>query len=316
MKAADLEGRGIQHPLYNMAFILAKAGGAVDWSNGAPLAVVPGKSYGLVNAYVFPQSLLYKNGYDSDNHMHRTMVNEIANRVVLSTAHPYEDKRPEDYLPLVEQAYPGALSRQFIPMDPQLWRLKRFEDFLVARREMIARKINEFMHALVSEPMVVHQRPLVELVALGESATLEFKSTFQWDVVQGKQNTALRHEVLRTVAAFLNTGGGTLVIGVEDDGKAFGIEHDLTFVKGKNTDGFQQTLASVTADQLGAGISPYIKVRFEPLSGHSVCVIDVDRCSEPAFLKGQHGPEFWVRLANTSRRLDAEETVRYVQANW
>jgi len=316
VKAADLEGRGIQHPLYNMAFILAKAGGATDWTNGASLAVTPGKAYTLTNAYVFPQNLLYKNGYDSDNHMHRTMVNEIANRVVLRSVLPYEDKRPDEYLPLVEKAYPGALSRQFIPMDPQLWRLERFEDFLAARREMIARKINEFMHALVSEPVIVHKRPLAELVSLGESATLEFKSTFHWDVVQGKQNPALRHEVLKTIAAFLNSGGGTLVIGVEDDGKVFGLEHDLKSVKGKNADGFQQLLSSAISDQLGAGYAPYIKIRFEPLDGHSVCVIDVERCSEPAYLKGSLGQEFWARMASTSRRLDAEETVRYVQANW
>lgn len=316
VKAADLEGRGIQHPLYNMAFILAKAGGAIDWSNGASLAVTPGRAYTLMNAYVFPQNLLYKNGYDSDNHMHRTMVNEIANRAVLRIAPPSEDMRPDEYLPLVEKAYPGALSRQFIPMDPQLWRLEHFEDFLAARREMIARKINEFMHALVSEPVIVHKRPLVELISLGESATLEFKSTFHWDVVQGKQNPALRHEVLKTIAAFLNSGGGTLVIGVEDDGKPFGIEHDLRSVKGKNADGFQQVLSSAIVDQLGAGYSPYIKIRFEPLNGHSVCVIDVERCSEPAFLKAPQGQEFWGRMASTSRKLDAEETVRYVQANW
>lgn len=316
VKAADLEGRGIQHPLFNIGFILAKAGGAMDWSNGAPLAVVPGKPYGLINAYVFPPALLYRNGYDSDNHMHRTIVNEIANRVVLRTVHPYEDKRPDEYLPLVEQAYPGALGRQFIPMDPNLWQLGRFEDFLAARREIITRKINEFMHALVSEPVIVHKRSLAELINLGESATLEFKSTLQWDIIQGKQNTGLRHEVLKTIAAFLNSGGGTLVIGVEDDGKVFGLERDLAFVKGKNADGFQQTLSSIIADQLGAGYSPYIKVRFESLNGHQLCVIDVERSSEPAYLKGQHGQELWVRLASTSRRLDAEEAVRHVQANW
>lgn len=73
---------------------------------------------------------------------------------------------------------------------------------------------------------------------------------------------------------------------------------------------------STVADQLGAGYSPYIKVRFEPLNGHQLCVIDVERSSEPAYLKGQHGQELWVRLASTSRRLDAEEAVRHVQANW
>lgn len=57
---------------------------------------------------------------------------------------------------------------------------------------------------------------------------------------------------------------------------------------------------STVADQLGAGYSPYIKVRFEPLNGHQLCVIDVERSSEPAYLKGQHGQNFgyaWQVLA-------------------
>lgn len=131
VKAADLEGRGIQHPLYNMAFILAKAGEAVDWSNGSSLMVTPGKPYTLQNEYIFSRSLLYKNGYDSDNHMHRTMANEIANRVVLKSHHPYDDQWPQDYFPRIEEQYPGALSNQFIPMDKNLWQKEQYEDFLL-----------------------------------------------------------------------------------------------------------------------------------------------------------------------------------------
>src|SRR5687767_2268767 len=108
--------------LYNLTFILSKAGGAIDWSNGAPLTVVAGQPYTLQNAYIFPPQILYKNDYDSDNHMHRTVVNEIANRVVLKSYHPYEGKTPEEYFSFVEQKYPGGLSRQFIPMDPYLWK--------------------------------------------------------------------------------------------------------------------------------------------------------------------------------------------------
>ncbi len=316
VKADDLEGRGIQHPLYKMAFILAKAQGAVDWDNGQSLAVNPGKPYQLQSAYIFPQSLLYKAGYDADNHMHRKTVGEIANRVVLRNDHPYENARPSEYMPKVEAAFPGSLSRQFIPMEPELWKLERFDSFLIARRETIARKINEFMNALVSEPLAVHAHPLSELIQLGESATLEFKSTFQWDVVQNRQNAERRHDVLKTIAAFLNSSGGTLVIGVEDNGNILGLGKDLKLVNNKNIDGFQQTLATHITEKLGAGFIPYIKIRFEELAQQTVCVVDVERASEPAYLKGQQGQEFYVRFASTSRKLDAEDAVRYVQNNW
>jgi len=316
VKAADLDGRGVQHPLHYMAFILGKAGGAVDWSNGAPLEVAPGQPYTLQNAYIFPSALLYKNGYDSDNHIHRTKVNEVANRVVLKNPHPYEGRSPEEYFPWIEQKYPGTLVKQFVPMEPQLWRLDAFEDFLAARRELIARKVNEFLSALTAEPQIVHKRPLSELVALGESATLEFKSTFQWDVVQGQLNKELRLQTLKTIVAFLNSGGGTLVVGVEDNGAIFGIEQDLGGVHNKNLDGFQQLLASQISELIGAGFWPYIKIRFEQLDGHQVCVVDVEKSSEPAYLKGKTGQEFYVRLASTSKKLDAQDAIQYVQSNW
>lgn len=316
VKADDLDGRGIQHPLYNMAFILAKAQGAVDWSNGSSLEVSPGKPYTLQDAYIFPQSKLYGIAYDSDNHMHRKIVSGIANRVVLKTYHPYPDMSPDEYLPLVEAKFPGALSRQFIPMDPGLWKVSRFEDFLAARRELIALKINEFMHALISEPVIMHKRPLSELIGLGESATLEFKSTLQWDVVQNKQKTELRRDCMKTIVAFLNSSGGTLLIGVEDNGNVLGLEKDLAIIKPKSVDGFQQQIARFVSDMIGVEYSAYIKIRFEQLDNRTVCVVDVDHSSEPAYLKDGEGKEFYVRLASTSRKLGVEEAVQYIQLNW
>lgn len=298
-----------------MAFIIAKAQGAVDWFTGKPLGVTAGSTYNLQNVYVFPPSVLYKNGFQGDNHMHRKMVNEIANRVVLAGHHAYPDDLPETYFSIVEENYPGALARQFVPMDPSLWTLEVYSDFLVARRAAIARKINEFIQALIEEPEILHEKSVSELIALGETATLEFKSTFQWDVVQGKQATYLKHEVYKTIAAFLNSDGGTLVIGVEDNGKVFGIERDIKLAQ-NSRDGFQKLLAAGVRETIGAEFSPYIKMRFEPVNGKEVCLVDVDAASEPAYTKTSKGSEFYIRIASTSHALNNEETVNYVNMHW
>ena len=55
-------------------------------------------------------------------------------------------------------------------------------------------------------------RPIVELIAQGESDRLEFKSTLQWDVRQNQENKKLQYNSLKTIAAFLNTEGGVLII--------------------------------------------------------------------------------------------------------
>jgi hypothetical protein len=63
-------------------------------------------------------------------------------------------------------------------------------------------------------------------------------------------------------------------------------------------------------------------VRFLPttLNGISppipVCVVEVEKTPEPAFLKTPRGREFFIRFGNTRRALDPEQTMHYVQMNW
>jgi len=317
VKASDFEGRGAQHPLYRALHILAKAHHAVDWFNGSPLGPTHGQAYRLHSHHIFPQSVLYKNGFDPDNHLHVKIVNEIANRAFLTseTNLRISDRLPEEYLPEVEDRYPDALAHQFIPVDPTLWKVSHYQDFLKARREILTRKLNEFMQCLVSAPEPTRARPITDLINLGESLTLEFKSTLQWDVVHNQINKGLRHSVLKTIAAFLNTEGGTLIIGISDTGDIYGLQNDLKGLD-NSLDRFAQLLSSLISDHLGPQFSYLVKVRFEELNGKQMCLLEIDKAPEPVFLKGAQGKEFYVRVGNTSRLLDAEQTVSFVEMNW
>jgi len=165
-----------------MVYNLAKAHGAIDRFNGVPLGRTVGTSYTIHIHHIFPQALLYRCEYDVDSHVHRQTV-RIANRAFLTAASngPLSDTEPSVYLPTIEEKCPGALVKQFIPIDPALWHVDRYEDFLAARRALLARKLNEYLSALNAEPEEVRHRPIEELVKLAESAVLEFKSTLQWD---------------------------------------------------------------------------------------------------------------------------------------
>jgi hypothetical protein len=317
VKPSDLEGRTAQHPLYRMMHILSKAQGAVDWFNGAPIATPYNKSGWIQSHHIFPTSRLYEHSYDSENHLHKKIVNEIANRAFITgvTNREISNKLPEDYLPEVEERFPGSLEKQFIPMDPSLWKMDRYPEFLDARRNLISIKLNEFMSSLITEPEIVHKRSIGELIDLGESATLEFKSSLQWDLALNKKNNGLRKSVLKTIAAFLNSSGGTLVIGVEDDGNVYGLENDLNTLN-KSIDKFANLLATLITDYIGPEFSEQIKIRFETLNGSQVCVVDVDQSLIPAYLRGDKGSEFYNRFGPTSRMLDSEETVSYINMHW
>ena len=315
VQPGDFAGRGTPHPLYRATFILAKAHSAIDWFNGLPVAQTHGPSYGIQSHHIFPQALLYRNGLNADDHTHRQLVNEIANRAFLTAESNVElsDAEPSEYLAIIESRFPGSLARQFVPMTPELWKVERYRDFLEARRALIAKKLNEFMRTLVVEPERPHQRPVADLIQLGESVTLEFKSSLQWDMVHNKQNVGLRGSVLKTVAAFLNTEGGTLVIGVEDQGSVCGVQPDL-HVLGDSQDRFVQLLSTLIFEHIGAAVTPNVRQRFETVDDRIVCVVDVERSAEPVFTKTEKGREFFVRVGNTTRPLDTEDAMRYIES--
>ena len=179
----------------------------------------------------------------------------------------------------------------------------------------MSRKLNEFMASLISQPEETHQRPITDLITLGESYVLEFKSTLQWDAVRNEQNKALRQSSLKTVDAFMNSQGGTLVIGVEDDGGIYGLDRDLSLTH-HSRDRFERLLISLIVESMGATTAPNFRVRFEVVGDKSVCVVDVERSPEPVFMKSDKGKAFYIRMGNTSRALDHEETLKYVEANW
>ncbi len=178
------------------------------------------------------------------------------------------------------------------------------------KKKLQAQKFPLFLTVLKN---IDYPRPIAELIKAGESDSVEFKSTFQWDVYQNKKNKNLQHAVLKTVAAFLNSEGGTLLIGVQDDGSIFGLARDLSLLSKKSLDQFEQTLMNLISDRIGASFVQFVKVRFKTIDDQYVGVLLVSKAPKPAFLKSNKVKEFYIRTGGGSRQLDVEEAINYAQ---
>jgi uncharacterized membrane protein YsdA (DUF1294 family) len=199
---------------------------------------------------------------------------------------------------------------------PEFWAADRFEDFLTIRRKLIAEAINERMHDLLVDLEPPKAQTLADMIALGESSVLEFKSSLRWDYQQQQVNTGLQKVIAKTVAGFLNTEGGTLLIGVADNGNVVGIEPDLKTLKQGNQDGFELTLRNVLDYHLGAEFSQYVHTSFAEQEGCTVCIVSMERSPQPVYLMDKNTTEFCIRSGNATKQLDVQGTQSYISMHW
>ena len=156
------------------------------------------------------------------------------------------------------------------------------------------------------------------LLSNRESASLEFKQTLWWDRSLHKRNPELLRACVKTVCAFLNGVGGTLLIGVADSGDPTGLDDDLRSSERNSTlDGFERRFR----DALFAGLDPeashLVTLSFPFVRGVQICRVNVERSPHPVFLVGKGiPPQFYVRKGNTSRPLDVKQSYEYIREHW
>jgi len=152
-------------------------------------------------------------------------------------------------------------------------------------------------------------RGIPDLIAAGESEILEFKSSARWDRNTGKVSRAVEAAIVRTVAALMNHRGGSLLIGVSDNGEIVGIEEDLATLRRRDRDGFEAYLVGLLAHSLGAAVLRHVHVAFSRLEGKELCRVVVQRGRGPVYVMDGSTARYFVRTGNTSRELDAREAV-------
>ena len=154
------------------------------------------------------------------------------------------------------------------------------------------------------------------LIARGESANLELKSSFRRDIRENKQNRALEAVVLKTLAGYMNSSGGTLLIGVADDGSIVGLDHDCKTLKKQDRDGFEPALMTAVATKLGGDACHSVQIVFHALANKEVCRTIVAPMRRPVYLKEGDSPRRYVRTGVSTRELNVQEAVNYTAEHW
>ena len=149
---------------------------------------------------------------------------------------------------------------------------------------------------------------IMRIISGGESKNLEFKSTMRTNLATGEIDKRMEKAVLKTIVAFLNSNGGTLLIGVDDSGDICGV--DLQNFESK--DKMNLHFTNLVASQIGNEFLPYIKTTMVDFDDKTVIWVRCDPCPWPVFLKEGKTETFFVRTEASSVELTGMALIKYV----
>jgi len=154
------------------------------------------------------------------------------------------------------------------------------------------------------------------LAGQAEGPRLERKATLRWDRKTGAVNRALERAALKTVAAFMNSGGGHLVVGIGDDGSVQGLEDDFATLARRDADGWENHFSNLLASAVGPSFRQYVQVRHFTHGGRPCALVTVAPTPKPAYVRDDERDEFFIRTGNRTASLRMSEAHEYIAARF
>lgn len=158
------------------------------------------------------------------------------------------------------------------------------------------------------DPVGITEPELSAIIADGEHDRLEFKSTLRWNLKAEKAGKEIELAVIKSLAAFLNSDGGSLIIGVDDQGCVLGLDADQF----PNTDKYLQHFTNLFNQHIGMEFSPFIKFGLCPVDERQVFVIACRPSPRPVFVKDKQDERFFIRSGASTRQLKMSQVLEYV----
>jgi hypothetical protein len=218
----------------------------------------------------------------------------------------------------ITSEYHGLLSKgkPFEISDVSRFRVYLDQNLLQPAVNILLQEKSEIQTLPARKTTLAIEEQVEDVIRKGESETLEFKSALTWDYKLSKQSKEIETAIAKTLCAFMNSKGGTLIIGVDDTGQIIGLEKDFLSLSKRNRDGFEQKLIGLVNSFLGKENAACVHLSWQDVEKKSVAIVKVDRSKRPVYLDPQGKSEFYIRAGNSSQPLNVREATAYIQDHW
>lgn len=151
-----------------------------------------------------------------------------------------------------------------------------------------------------------------ELILKGEGQTTEFKSTLRVNLHTMKPDKEIEFAVLKTIAGFLNSEGGTLLIGVNDQGEIIGLKNDNF----SSRDKMMLHLTHLIKSHIGVHFHHFIRYSVEKQKNREIFRVDCRKADLPAYLKHDKSKSMYIRTGASTAELPANEIHDYIRSRF
>jgi hypothetical protein len=148
-----------------------------------------------------------------------------------------------------------------------------------------------------------------EIVRKGESSTVEFKSTMRMNLKTMQPGKEIELAWLKATTAFMNSEGGILLLGVNDDGEFIGIEAD----KFENEDKCGLHFKNLINQHIGAEFTSYLNFKVLNIENKTVAILESKSSQKPVFLKNKNEEYFYIRSGPSSIKLQTSKVLEYIE---
>jgi predicted HTH transcriptional regulator len=126
-------------------------------------------------------------------------------------------------------------------------------------------------------------------------------------------NKNLSVPVIKNVAGFMNTAGGTLLVGIDDNGRVLGLDADFGVMKKANEDGFELIFNNAFNQMIGTEFRHFVQLSFPEIEGKTICLIAVQPSTSPVYFRHQDREDFYIRAGNASQPLPVSKATSYIR---
>lgn len=272
------------------------------------------KRKGVERHHLFPAAYLKKElGLKSIKE-----INRIANLALVEWDDNADISKqpPGKYAPRLEKRFGGEeLAKMYywhgLPPD---WYELGYEALLEQREKLIAKVVKDGFYQIGAKgtPARGAELTLLELLEAGEGMKVEFKSTLRTNLHTMQADPKVEMSVLKTIAGFMNTGGGHLVIGVDDSRTVLGLDAD----KFASEDKMTLHLVNLVKERVGAHNTMFWDSAYEAQDGKKVLIVTVRPASKAVFVQDGGAERFFVRVQASTQELTGSHAQHYMQGRF